>query len=286
MPKVSVLMPIYKTNVIFLREAIESILAQTWTDFEFLIIDDCPSDTREYVVKSYKDTRIRYFKNARNLGIAATRNKLLHLAKGTYLAIFDHDDISLPTRLEKEVTFLDTHPDVGVVSGQIKFLPKNNISANPQYNVDIKIGLMHGCTLVHTCAMIRKSVLEKHHLCYEDRFSPSEDYRLWCRLIPYTKFYNIPDVLLFYRKYKTNASAVQKEKMESCTQEIRVSVQAENPYLYNIWKNNLTDTIRIKLFNFIPILKIVKTQNYIKFYLFCCLLLFTAKTSLKIKEVR
>ena len=89
MPKVSVLMPVYKTNEKYLREAIESILNQTYKDFEFLILDDCPNDTRESIVKSYNDERIKYFKNEKNLGISGARNKLIDLSSGEYLAIIN-----------------------------------------------------------------------------------------------------------------------------------------------------------------------------------------------------
>ena len=103
MPKVSVLMPVYKTDENYLREAIESILSQTFEDFEFLILDDCPEDDREEIIKSYKDKRIKYSKNETNLGITRSRNKLIDMAKGEYLAVFDHDDISLPERFQKQV---------------------------------------------------------------------------------------------------------------------------------------------------------------------------------------
>ena len=103
MPKVSVLMPVYKTEETHLKEAISSILNQTIKDFEFLILDDCPEDNREKIVKSFDDKRIRYLKNEQNRGITSSRNKLFDIAKGEYLAIFDHDDISLPERLEKQV---------------------------------------------------------------------------------------------------------------------------------------------------------------------------------------
>ena len=111
MVKVSVLMPVYKTNEKFLREAIESILGQTFSDFEFLILDDCPEDDRESIVKSYDDKRIKYIKNEKNLGITPSRNKLIDMAEGEYLAVFDHDDISLPERFQKQVEFLDNHPE-------------------------------------------------------------------------------------------------------------------------------------------------------------------------------
>ncbi|MBR4927772.1 MAG: glycosyltransferase, partial [Alphaproteobacteria bacterium] len=106
--KVSVLMPIYRTQESYLRTAIESILNQTYWDYEFLILDDCPEDDREDIVKSYNDPRIVYMRNDKNLGITRSRNKLIELAKGDYLATMDHDDISLPTRFEKQVVYLDT----------------------------------------------------------------------------------------------------------------------------------------------------------------------------------
>ena len=88
-------MPVYKTQEEHLRAAIESILNQSFTDFEFLILDDCPTDTRETIVKSYNDPRIKYLINETNLGISKARNKLIDLAQGEYLAVFDHDDLSL-----------------------------------------------------------------------------------------------------------------------------------------------------------------------------------------------
>lgn len=103
MPKVSVLMPVYKTQEEHLRQAIESVLNQTYADFEFLILDDCPDDTREDIVKSYQDKRIKYSQNEKNLGITPSRNKLIDMAQGEYLAVFDHDDISLPERFAKQV---------------------------------------------------------------------------------------------------------------------------------------------------------------------------------------
>ncbi len=102
-PKVSVLMPLYKTNEAYLREAIDSVLNQTYTDFELILLDDCPTDTREHVVCTYNDERIRYLKNERNLGITPSRNKLLDLARGEYIAVMDHDDISHPERFAKQV---------------------------------------------------------------------------------------------------------------------------------------------------------------------------------------
>ena len=164
MPKVSVLMPVYKTKEEYLREAISSILNQTFTDFEFLILDDCPEDDREEIIKSYKDKRIKYYKNEKNLGITPSRNKLIDMAKGEYLAIFDHDDISLPTRLEKQMAYLDEHPECGVVGCKTQRMSNGKQSKNPTNDHEIKLALMRVCALTHPTSMIRKSVLIKNNM--------------------------------------------------------------------------------------------------------------------------
>jgi glycosyltransferase involved in cell wall biosynthesis len=190
-PKVSVLTPIYNTNPEHLREMIESILNQTFTDFEFLILNDSPENTElDEIVKSYKDDRIIYSKNDKNIGISASRNKLLKMARGEYVAIFDHDDISLPTRLEQEVAFLDANPDIGVVSGWLQYFgSEDKILRNPEYDLDIKIFLTQDCCVAHTAAMIRKSVLVENDIEYEAFYTPAEDYRLWARLMEITHLY-------------------------------------------------------------------------------------------------
>ena len=149
MPKVSILMPTYKTHPQHLRETIDSMLGQTFTDFEFLILDDCPSDTTvEEIIKEYNDKRIKYLRNDHNMGISDSRNKLIDLASGEYLAVMDHDDISLPTRLAREVAYLDSHPDVGVVSTRFDQFPgKYKKNKNPRFDKDIKLALMRTCAI-------------------------------------------------------------------------------------------------------------------------------------------
>lgn len=195
MPKVSVLMPVYKTPEAYLRTAIESILAQTFTDFEFLILDDCPADDREYIVKSYADNRIKYAKNPQNMGISASRNKLIDMAQGEYLAIFDHDDISLPERLEKEVAYLDAHPKCGVVSCAKKNIIGGKVVVYPENNAAITRQLLVSCCVIHSASMVRKSVLEANNIRYEEEYSPAEDYAMYCRLVGKTEFHNLPEVL-------------------------------------------------------------------------------------------
>ena len=282
MPKVSVLMPVYKTDENYLREAIESILSQTFEDFEFLILDDCPEDDREEIIKSYKDKRIKYYKNEKNLGITPSRNKLIDMAKGEYLAIFDHDDISLPTRLEKQVAYLDEHPECGVVGCKTQRMSNGKQSKNPTNDHEIKLALMRVCALTHPASMIRKSVLINNNIRYEERFSPAEDYALWCRLIGKTKFYNIPKVLMKYRIHDNNTTKTQSDKMSAATRAIHEFVRAKHP---DIWKNvcqNTPHLIRMKLFGIIPLGRFRQIGNNRKGIL-KYLPFITIKTKLEVK---
>lgn len=284
-PKVSVLMPVYKPKESYLRAAIESILNQVYTDFEFLILDDCPENPRESIVKSYKDKRIKYFKNKTNLGIALSRNKLIELAKGEYLATFDHDDISLPERLLRQVQYLDAHPKVGVVGCKVRTIIKKKNSKYPSNDHDIKLALMQSCAIHHPSSMIRKKVLEETALRYDKEFTPAEDYMLWCRLIPYTNFHNInEEVLVYYRDHSENVVHKQAEEMYQTSLAIWAFNKTVNSALYNAFLLQANQTKRIRLFGILPLLKIVKKNNRIKVYLFEKILLFSKKTTIKLQE--
>ncbi len=271
-PKISVLTPVYNTNPEHLREMIESVLGQTYTDFEFILLNDSPDNKAlEQQILSYKDERIRYEKNERNIGISASRNKLLTLARGEYLAILDHDDICAPDRFEKEVRYLDENPGVGVVSGNITYFPDNPwTTQHPQENDAIKLALLDGCYVVHTAAMIRKSVLDKNDIHYEEVYSPSEDYMLWIRLMGVTMFHNLPDVLVQYRWYATNTTNRQLPIMLDKTVQIKNVAYKEYPYSTSLkdCPENAPRIGWITLFACIPLIKTEAWPHKKKYYLF------------------
>ncbi len=232
-PKVSVLMPVYKTPENYLREAVESILNQTYTDFEFLILDDCPDKPVEQIVKSYKDKRIKYTKNPKNFGISDSRNKLIDMAQGEYLAVMDHDDVSLPERFAKQVAFLDLHKEIGVVGTWYERFPDSKIKKRYVIDSQIKRDLMYNCSILHPSSMIRKSVLLQNNIRYKAEFSPAEDYALWIQLIGKTKFANIPEELFLYRRHQSNTSKLQLTKMLEVSKQIRNYNQQIHPDLYS-----------------------------------------------------
>ncbi|MFI3291135.1 MAG: glycosyltransferase [Opitutales bacterium] len=282
MPKISVLMPIYNTNEEFLRGAIGSILEQSFGDFEFLILNDSPDNTRlDEIVASFKDPRIKYLKNDKNIGITPSRNKLLALARGEYIAVMDHDDVSLPERFQKQVDFLDNNPDYGVVGTKVKTIGGGiGILRNPNKNENIKLALMRACAIIHPVAMIRKSVLLNNNISYEEAFTPAEDYSLFCRLSSCTKLHNLDEVLFLYRMHNTNASKEQSAKILDATQRIQAFMKLNNPELYELYLAKARHKKTLRLF-FIPILSIITQGNKTKIKLFDLLTISTIKSSIK-----
>ena len=256
MPRVSVLMPVYNTKPEHLREAMDSILSQTFTDFEFLILNDCsPNADVEEVVKSYTDPRIVYAKNERNLGISGSRNLLLDMAKGEYIAVMDHDDISLPERFSKQVAFLDAHPEVGIVGTLTQSMSTGKVKMRPTSDVEIKKMLMAHCNLSHPSCMIRASVLKKHDIRYEHMFSPAEDYSLFARLIPVTQFAILPEALFIYRDWEGNTSHKQAKKMEAAAYGIHAFMRRDNPELWSMAQAHIMRKWRYRLFGLVILTK-------------------------------
>jgi glycosyltransferase involved in cell wall biosynthesis len=271
-PKVSVLTPVYNTQENHLRECIESILNQTYSDFEFVILNDASTDSNiETIVKSYDDPRIVYAVNERNLGISLTRNKLMQLARGEYFAVFDHDDISYPDRLEKEVAYLDSHPEVGVVSGQADVLTDrrdNRVWRVPETSEAIQRKLLTDSCVIHPACMLRRSVLEKFKIQYEEAYSPAEDYALFCRLVGKTEFYNFQRSLIKYRNHRDNTTHRRSELMRLHTRSIQSFVQRENAELWDLVRFQCFRKRSFRLFRFLPILQIEEWSDRTDFYLF------------------
>ncbi|MDD2734696.1 MAG: glycosyltransferase [Desulfuromonadaceae bacterium] len=186
-PKVTVLMPVYNGER-FLREAVESILNQSFSDFEFIIINDGSSDHSVEIITSYNDSRINLVHNEKNLGLIATLNRGIALAKGEYIARMDCDDISLPERLSKQIEYLETHPECTLVAVKCYFIDSvgeecgfwNDDSKFTSYG-EIVQRLPRANCIAHPGVMIGRQTLSTYE--YDPRQVNSEDYDLWLRLI-------------------------------------------------------------------------------------------------------
>jgi len=280
MPRVSVLMPVYNSHHDYLREAIDSVLSQTFTDFEFLILNDGSSDPKvEEIIQSFSDPRIQYTAHQNNMGISCARNHLLDMAQGEFLAIMDHDDVSLPERFHRQVTFLDAHPEVGIVGTFVSNMASGKTRLCPTDDIHIKKMLMIHCNLCHPSCMIRRSVLYENHIRYEEMFSPAEDYALFARLLSLTNFAILPETLLYYRDWKGNSSHKQAKKMEAAAQGVHKFMRRDNPELWAMAQNHLQRDLRIRLLG-IPLFRIQRTRRETRFLLFGIIPLFDIKESL------
>jgi glycosyltransferase involved in cell wall biosynthesis len=222
MPKVSVLMPVYNGSR-YLCEAIDSILGQTFADFELLVIDDGSTDDSAAIVHSHTDGRIRLLSNNGNRGLVYSANRGLDMARGEYVARMDCDDISLPDRFARQVCFLDRNPDVGICGTHIEiFGDRQWINRYPVDDAAIRCELLFGTALAHPSVMMRSSLFRESGLRYENRFANvAEDYDLWVRASQYTRLANLPRVLLRYRWHDSQTSVRKEAEQRQSAAKVR-----------------------------------------------------------------
>ena len=218
---VSVIMPVYN-GAMYLNEAITSILRQTYSNFEFIIINDGSTDLSEEIILSFSDSRIVYVKNPENYRLIKTLNLGFSMAKGRYIARMDADDISHPDRLLKQVDFLDHNIEYGLVGTGVNLL--NSEKKQLLYHTDhssLKFALAFYCPFIHPSVMIRKNVLEGMDVIFDNRYLHAEDYELWTRLAFKTKMANLPEYLLNYRMHDAQISSQHSDFQTELADEIR-----------------------------------------------------------------
>ena len=211
-PLVSILMPVYNTAP-FLREAVDSMLSQTFKDFELIVLDDCSPDNAEEIMDSYNDARIVRYKGAHNVGLGNVLNVGIGMARGKYIARMDSDDISLPDRLQVQVDYLNAHPEYDFVSvGMKEFGDGDRVYSYDNESEEIKFNALFYTPVLHASSMWRKDSFEG--LLYKQSFVPSEDFELWTRaLLKGVRMRNLPKVLYLYRKFPgQSASSNNGEK--------------------------------------------------------------------------
>ena len=206
-PLISVVMSVYNGQT-YLREAIDSVLNQTYFNFEFIIINDGSCDESLSIINSYQDSRIVLIDNGLNKGLIYSLNKGLEIAKGKYIARMDADDVCYKDRFEKQVLFLDSHLSVGVLgSNYLSFSESRSRKLKSiQHSAQIKTYLLFTATMCHPTLMIRKNILDSNHLKYSETAKYVEDFDLWTRLVLKTDFFNLNEYLLKYRDHQSQVS--------------------------------------------------------------------------------
>jgi glycosyltransferase involved in cell wall biosynthesis len=267
-PLVSVIMPVYNGGF-FMGQAIESILKQTYKNFEILIIDDASTDNTWQIMKNYKKLfpkKIKIFRLKKNIGAFGAMNLVIKKAKGEFIAPMDSDDLSHRQRLEKQVDFLQENPEVIVLGTQAWVIDENNeVIGKKNYPCNNKeiyqnYAVVH--PIVHPSCMIRRSLLPEKNKIYENKYGVNDDYYTFFKLLNYGKFANLPDYLLSYRIHGANSSLQNLKGKFFNISKIRIMACRELNYRFSL------KAIIIFLAQFLLVMLIPgKIINYVYFFL-------------------
>lgn len=218
MKKVTVVLPVYNGSK-YLKETIDSVLNQTFADFDFLIINDVSADNSEEVILSYRDPRIKYHLNETNLGSIGAPLKGMSMSHTEYIARIDQDDIWLPTKLEKQIKLMDADSKIGICGTSIElFGDREGIKIFPVTNEQLKVGFLFFCCMSHPSVVFRKSFLDETGVTYNEAYRLADDYKMWVDCIELTQIYNIPEPLVRYRQHAEQICSVANASKQMLVQ--------------------------------------------------------------------
>tara|TARA_Y100000310_G_scaffold193272_1_gene193235 strand:+ start:507 stop:1595 length:1089 start_codon:yes stop_codon:yes gene_type:complete len=275
-PKVTVLMSVYNGEP-FLRESLESILNQSFSNFEFLIIDDASTDSSREIIDSYFDSRIRLIENSDNIGLARSLNKGIELSSGEYIARMDADDISLPQRLEEQVDFMNRNVDVGVCGTMVQLIDSNGKVLHLGYDEkimwkdeDMKAQLLFKPCFLHPTVMYRSEILKSNGIIYgEMNGRYSQDYHLWYELSSICAFANITRIYLKYRIHERQSSK-QKRKYQNISSSHIKNIILEEFLGRNLSSEDQIKHARISFFQHVSnMTEIDEAENWLKLLMHC-----------------
>jgi glycosyltransferase involved in cell wall biosynthesis len=248
--KISVVLATYNAEK-YLKEAIDSVLSQTFGDFEFVIVNDGSTDSTSEIILSYNDSRIVYLDNGTNNGLIYSLNRGLSESKGKYIARMDADDIALSHRLQVQFDFMESHPEIGICGSVIEVFydesDKRKIIRFPEDDEAVRAYTYFQAPFCHPTVVMRKDVIDRYCIRYPSEFFRTEDYAMWVNLLKYTQGYNIQSVLLHYRKHEgsetwlsgqenkgvSNASLIQGIYL----QQNGIDIAAEDLFLFSCLVN-------------------------------------------------
>lgn len=217
MSTVCIVLPVYNGSK-YIKTAIESVLNQSHSQFTLFVIDDGSSDDTVKIIEAIKDSRLQLIKNSENRRLIFTLNKGIDLAivgQYKYIVRMDADDISMPTRIEKQLAFMEANPEVGLCGSWMEEFNDNGIlkiASCSFKHEELESELFFQCLIWHPSVIIRTKVLKEHNLRYEYDFLHAEDYAMWCKMARKTRLANIQEVLLKYRVHTSNVSVLNAQK--------------------------------------------------------------------------
>ena len=269
-PLVTVFIPMYNAQK-YIGECIDSILAQTYTNFEIVVIDDGSTDRSAAVVEAYQDTRIHLYRNNGNRGIPYTRNWGLDLAKGKYLAIMDADDIASPRRLEISVDYLERHPECRIVGGMCNYIQEGKICRPP--GQIRRSECQNYCSLFrspinNSSAMMDMEFIRTYGIRYNEKYFVAQDYDFFVQCLPYTKIVRLKERLIHYRISDENitSTSIREKKarrdeiiqdiQKKAYQNLKIAISEEEWELVEDWTSG--DRSAIKLGDYPRLLTVIE----------------------------
>lgn len=222
-PRVTVLMSVYNGEQ-YVREAVQSILNQTFTDFEFLIFEDASTDCSRGVLRQIVDPRIRLVENPENLGLTRNLVRGMEMARGDFVARMDADDIAVPHRLEVQFKYMARNPEIGLLGSAVTFFDGSGwefVAHQPEEHEHIKCALLFGYTLMHPTVMMRRHEFTRHRLNYDVSFPVSQDHDLWVRASRVTRLANLHESLVRMREHAGKIGFSRKRHQHQLSDTIR-----------------------------------------------------------------
>jgi len=244
-PLVSVLMCVYNGDK-YVEEAIESVLSQTYTNFEFIIINDGSTDNTALKLSLFDDVRINHVSNETNKGLIASLNIGLLIAQGDYIARMDADDICYRERLAKQVDFFRLNPSVGVCGSNMSIIGADNKYEFSSSHDAIKVAMLDNNPMAHSSVMFNNKLFKKYNLQYDSLYKGAEDYELWSRAITTLTFANIPQALLQYRVHSEQVTQNNKNIVSTTTQKVKLNMIRQ----FEIYPTERQQVIHLFLFDY------------------------------------
>ncbi|MCQ2209468.1 MAG: glycosyltransferase [Paludibacteraceae bacterium] len=216
-PLISVIMAAYNAEQ-FISDSIESILSQTYKNWELIIIDDCSTDSTVEIVQSFHLDKIVLLQNETNSGPAFSRNRGLSVAKGEYIAILDSDDIALDNRFEMQISQFKANPDLVFSSGAASVIDQNGKDTNivyssPMNSMELKLNLLFRCPIIHSTVMLKAEFIREHSLSYDIEYPCNQDYKMWTDIVRYEGAQMKVDSMI-YVKYRVSENQISTRKRD------------------------------------------------------------------------
>lgn len=221
-------MAVYNTEA-FLTEALESVLSQSFGDLEIVVVDDGSTDASAEILLGIGDRRLRVLTNPQNLGLAASLNRGIDFARGTYIARLDADDVCAPDRLRRQVAYLDGHQNIGIVGSAARIVGggvNGAIWRLPQTALAVRFASLIRCPFLHPTVLLRRAAFRPGDLVYDATFAPAEDYELWSRALRSLDGANLPEPLVTYRLHGEQMTSTRRSGMLNAHADIARSVIA------------------------------------------------------------